>query len=227
MVKRFRDRKEAGCLLAQKLAQSPLIKEVPLCVVALPRGGVPVAAEIAHRLNAPLDVLVVRKLGVPGQPELAFGAVASGNLYILNQEIVSACSITQSEIQAAIKDERKEVLRREALYRCNRPPLQVEGYTVILVDDGIATGATMRIATLSLAQRNCACLIVATPVAPARLCAMLRKEVDALVTLEEPQWMDAVGSWYRDFSQVDDNTVRSLLEESPHSTTPLGERRVA
>lgn len=211
-MKQFRDRKEAGQLLAQKLAAEAAIAECAITVLALPRGGVPVALEVAKTLHAPLDVLVVRKLGVPWQPELALGAVAGGNVRILNHEIVADWGISSELLEAITTHERAEVARREELYRGGRPPLDVHGRTAILVDDGIATGATMLAAVQALAQLEPARLIVAVPVAPPDVCAQLRRRVDALICLQEPRWFDAVGLWYTNFPQVSDEEVRVMLD---------------
>jgi putative phosphoribosyl transferase len=212
-VKLFHNRKAAGQELAHRLAANPAARNGPLCVVALPRGGVPVACEIAKALHAPLDVLIVRKLGIPWRPELAFGAIASGNVQILNHKMIQDWSISEELVEAIAAHERKELNRRERLYRDNRPPLNVQGCTVILVDDGIATGATMLAAIEALARKKSTRLIIAVPVAPSQTCMMLRSRVDEVISLIEPQWFDAVGSWYIDFPQVSDEEVRALLNE--------------
>jgi predicted phosphoribosyltransferase len=183
-------------------------------VVALPRGGVPVAAEIAKALDAPMDVLAVRKLGVPWYPELAFGAIASDDVLILDQKTVEEWSISEELVEAIITHERDELNRREYLYRGHSLPLDVRGCTVILVDDGVATGATMLAAIEVLVRKNPSRLIIAVPVAPSQTCKALRKRVDDVVTLMEPyQWFDGVGSWYIDFPQVSDEEVCALLNE--------------
>ncbi len=213
-MKLFKNRQEAGRELAKKLAINPITRNGPLCVVALPRGGVPVAAEIAKAFHAPLDVLLVRKLGVPRHPELAFGAIASGNALLLNRKTIEDWSISEALVKAVIKYERHELNRRASLYLGHSSPLDVQGRTVILVDDGIATGATMRAAIEVLLRQRPAHLIIAVPVAPAQTCKLLRERVDALITLIEPQSFDAVGLWYIDFTQVSDEKVQTLLRET-------------
>jgi predicted phosphoribosyltransferase len=180
-------------------------------VLALPRGGVPVGYEVAKALGASLDVLVVRKLGVPGHRELAMGAIASGGLIVRDQELVHRLGIPEQMIRRAIADELRELERREAAYRGDRKPLQLDGKTVILVDDGLATGATMRAAALAVREQNPARVIVAVPVAAAETCDRMRDDVDEVVCALTPVLFYAVGFWYDDFSQTSDEEVRELL----------------
>ena len=209
-ARRFSDRTEAGRLLAAELARFRGREDV--VVLGLPRGGVPVAFEVATALTAPLDVFVVRKLGVPGHEELAFGAIASGGARVLNEEVVEGAGIAESIIASVTAAQEEELRRRELAYRGNRAPLDVTGRTVILVDDGIATGATVRAAVQALRQRGAARVVVAVPVAAPTSCARLGPEVDDLVCLRQPDPFYAVGLWYDDFSETSDDEVRELLE---------------
>jgi putative phosphoribosyl transferase len=206
---RFRDRAEAGRKLAAKLM--PYAQHADVLVLGLPRGGVPVAYEVAKALQAPLDVLLVRKLGVPGQEELAMGALASGGVRVLNEEVVRALAIPEEVIDAVTAREQQELLRREQLYRGERPTPELRGRTVLLVDDGIATGATMRAATLVVRSQQPARLIIAIPVAPDLVCEALRAEVDEVVCLLTPEFFLGVGVWYEHFPQITDEHVRALL----------------
>jgi putative phosphoribosyl transferase len=209
MARRFRDRADAGRRLASELVA---YRDRPdVLVLALPRGGVPVGYEVARALGVPLDVFVVRKLGVPDQPELAMGAIASGGVRVLNPEIVRGLRIPDSVIDAVAGREEQELARRERAYRGDRPPLDVRGRTVILIDDGLATGATMRAAALALRQRGPARIVVAVPTAAEETCRALRGEVDEVVCGETPEPFVAVGHWYDDFSQTSDDDVRALL----------------
>jgi len=205
----FDDRTEAGRALAARLAH--LADRVDLVVLGLPRGGVPVAFEIARALRAPLDVLVVRKLGVPGHEELAMGAVASGGIRTVNDDVVASLGITPATVERVAAREVAEVERRERRFRHGREPLDVTGRTVVLVDDGVATGATMRTALSALASAAPAHVIVALPTAPPDTVAVLRREADEVVCLSTPEPYVAVGMWYRSFPQVDDEEVRRLL----------------
>ncbi len=205
----FCDRRDAGRHLARALAIYTGRQDV--LVLALPRGGVPVAYEIALSLGAPLDVSLVRKLGVPGREEVALGALASGGLRFLNQEVVRRLQIPPDVIDAVTAAERKELQRRRAPYRGNRRPLQVRGKIVILVDDGVATGACMRAALAVLRQARPARIVVAVPVASAETCDELRDEVDEVICSWTPEPFFAVGHWYEDFSQTSDEEVRELL----------------
>ena len=206
---RFRDRTEAGRHLARELDRYAGRDDV--VVLALPRGGVPVGYEVAKALVAPLDVFVVRKLGVPRHRELAMGAIASGGLIVLDDELVRRLGIPEEMIRRAIADELRELERREAAYRGDREPPQLEGKTVILVDDGLATGATMRAAALAVRAQNPARVILAVPVAAAETCGRLRDGVEEVVCALTPEPFYAVGFWYDDFSQTSDEEVRELL----------------
>jgi putative phosphoribosyl transferase len=207
---RFRDRRDAGARLGEALAH--LKSQDDLVVLALPRGGVPVGYEVARALGAPLDVFVVRKLGTPGQEELAMGALASGGTRVLNDGVVQALGIAPDAIEAVTAQERQELERRERLYRGARPAQAVEDRTVILVDDGLATGSTMRAAAAALRQRQPRAIVVAVPVAAAATCRELGEEVDGIVCLSTPEPFLAVGQWYADFSQTSDDEVRQLLQ---------------
>jgi putative phosphoribosyl transferase len=207
----FRDRTEAGELLASKLLQYAGRPDVQ--VLALPRGGVPVALEVAKALKAPLDVFVVRKLGVPGHEELAMGAVASGGVRVLNRDVIESLRIPRAMIEAVSAQELQELSRRERLYRDDRPPPQIRNHRVILVDDGLATGSTMRAAVAALRKLHPSKIIVAVPAAAPSTCDEFRSEVDEIVCAETPQPFYAVGAWYEDFSQVSDDQVRKMLED--------------
>jgi len=209
----FRDRREAGRLLAAKLAAYANRPDV--LVLALPRGGVPVAYEVARALKAPLDVFIVRKLGVPGHNEFAMGAVASGGVRVLNNETVRALRIPEYLIDKVTAQEQQELARREHLYRGNRPAPDVRGQTVILVDDGLATGSTMLAAIKALQQQQPARIVVAVPTAAPETCEELRAEVDDVICAMTPQPFHAVGLWYEDFSQTTDEEVRNLLSLAP------------
>ncbi len=222
---RFRDRFHAGRRLAAALA--PYAGRPNLLVLALPRGGVPVGYEVARALNAPLDVMLVRKLGVPGYEELAMGAIASGGIRVLSDDIVSAFRIPERAIAAIASREQQELERREKMYRNDLPPPDIRGRTVILVDDGLATGSTMRAAAAALRTQHPEKLVVAVPVAPPETCAMLRNEVDDVVCAIVPELFLAVGNWYSDFSQTSDEEVRELLQAAETSmaspeTSPTG-----
>jgi putative phosphoribosyl transferase len=213
--RRYRDRSEAGRYLARALAGYAGRSDV--IVLALPRGGVPVGYELAKALGAPLDAFVVRKLGVPGHEEFAMGAVASGGLIVLDEAVVRRLGISQAEIEHAVAREVRELKRREATYRGDREPPDLEGKTVILVDDGLATGATMRAAALAVRQRNPARVVVAVPVAAAETCNEFRGDIDEVVCALTPAPFYAVGLWYEDFSQTSDEEVRELLERAADS----------
>lgn len=210
----FADRVDAGQRLGASL-QGHLTAECAdgnLIVLALPRGGVPVAYEVAKTLGAPLDVFVVRKLGAPVQPELAMGAIASGGVRVINEEVVRGLRITPEEVEATTQSEARELERREHAYRGDRAPLHVSGRCVLLVDDGIATGYTMRAAVAALRQLGPQRIIVAVPVAARDTCRDLEHEADAVVCLFTPFEFVAVGQWYRQFEQTTDDEVRLLLE---------------
>jgi predicted phosphoribosyltransferase len=213
----YRDRTEAGRVLAERLGTYADRPEV--IVLALPRGGVPVGYEVARALHAPLDVFIVRKLGVPGHEELAMGAVATGGVRVLNDQVVRGLGIPDSVIDAVASWELEELRRRERLYRGDRPPPDVRGKTVILVDDGLATGSTMLAAVRALRQQQPARIVVAVPIAAPDTCELLRAEVDDVVCAVTPEPFYAVGLWYRDFSQTTDEEVRELLAQA---TEPAG-----
>lgn len=217
----FQDRAEAGRALATKLMGFAGRGDV--VVLALPRGGVVVGYEVAQALNAPLDVFVVRKLGTPGQPELAMGAVATGGVIVLNPDVVHGLNIPNEAIRAAAAREKQEMERREREYRGNRPPLPLRHHAVILVDDGLATGSTMRAAVAAVRDRDPGSIVVGVPVAAASTCEELRSEseVDHVICLATPQPFQAVGQWYREFPQVSDEEVRKLLERSAAEQRPL------
>jgi predicted phosphoribosyltransferase len=215
MAQRFRDRTEAGRLLAEKLAAYAHRPDV--IVLALPRGGVPVAYEVARALGATLDVFLVRKLGLPGHEELAMGAIASGGVRVLNDQVVHALRIPDHVIDAVAAWENQELVRRERLYRGERPPPDVRGRTVILIDDGLATGATMLAAVKALRQLQPAHIVVAVPTAAPDTCEMLRAEVDEIICAITPEPFHAVGLWYEDFPQTTDEEVRELLAQSANA----------
>src|SRR5437879_1772551 len=205
----FLDRRDAGRRLAQKIAGYSNRPDV--LVLALPGGGVPVAYEVARALNAPLDVFVVRKLGVPGYEELAMGAVATGGVRVLNNEIVEGLGIPASMIDAVAARERQELARRERLYRDGRPQPDVRGRTVILVDDGLATGATMHAAIEALRQQGPERIVVAVPTASPDTCEEMKRRADEVICAITPEPFHAVGRWYQEFSQTTDEEVRELL----------------
>ncbi len=209
---RFRDRSDAGRQLASQLTS--FANQPNVCVLALPRGGVPVAYEVARRLHALLDIWVVRKLGAPGMPELAIGAIASGGVQVLSPGIVRALNLPPGQIEEIAAREKLELARRETAYRGNRPPATVQFKHVILIDDGIATGSTMRAAIAALRPLNPIQIVVAVPVAARSVCDHLSREADAVICLLCPPNLDAVGQWYDDFSQTSDDEVRDLLSRS-------------
>ena len=207
----FRDRREAGRLLARALAH--YAGRADVVVLGLPRGGVPVAAEVARALGAPLDVLIVRKLGAPGQEELAIGAIAEGGKRVLNRELVENLGLTRRDIDELAQNEERELERRVRLYRGGRHPLPVADRTVIVVDDGVATGATMRAGLQSLRARGATLVVAAAPVGEADSVEALREDADEVVVLETPAWFSAVGQWYENFGQTTDEEVRACLEQ--------------
>ncbi|WP_432812304.1 phosphoribosyltransferase [Pantanalinema sp. GBBB05] len=209
-VMRFENRTAAGQLLAAQL--HPYANRDDVIVLALPRGGVPVGFEVAKGLNAALDILVVRKLGVPGHEELAMGAIAPGGVQTLNHHIVLSSRVDDTAIMQVIAQEQQELARREQLYRSDRSSLTLRDRTVILVDDGLATGATMRVAVQAVRQQQPARIVVAVPVAAPETCQELGQEVDQIICAETPQRFSSVGSWYEDFSQTTDEEVRTLLK---------------
>ncbi|AMO62085.1 putative phosphoribosyltransferase [Mycolicibacterium phlei] len=204
----FRDRREAGAVLAEELAS---YRGRDVVVLGLARGGVPVGWQVAHALRAPLDVFLVRKLGVPQWEELAMGALASGGGVVLNDDLIRSLGITDDAVSRAIARETEELHRREHAYRGDRPPLDVAGRTVILVDDGIATGASMLAAVRAVRALNPARVVVAVPVGPASACQELAREADEVVCASTPPKFEAVGQVFEDFHQVSDDEVRQLL----------------
>ncbi|MHB1295079.1 MAG: phosphoribosyltransferase [Anaerolineae bacterium] len=205
----FRDREDAGRQLAEALAEYAGQENV--LVLGLPRGGVPVAYQVAVRLGAPLDVFLVRKLGVPGHEELALGAIASGGIRVLNRDVVRMLSIPDALIETIAAREQEELARREAAYRGGRVPLEVRGRTVIVIDDGLATGASMRAAIMALRSQNPAHIVMAVPTASVDVCRTFEREADAVVCLDTPEPFYAVGGSYVFFDQVSDAEVRALL----------------
>jgi putative phosphoribosyl transferase len=214
MSRLFQDRMEGGRALAELLGAYAHRKDV--LILALPRGGVPVAFEVAQALNLPMDVFVVRKLGLPTNEELAMGALASGNVRVLNEEVVNSFGITESIIEAVAEEERVELERRERLYRGDAPFPAVGDKAVLLVDDGLATGSTMRAAVAALRRQHPKRIVVAVPVAPPSTCEILRSEADEVVTVATPEPFYAVGQWYKVFDQTTDWQVRDLYERSKH-----------
>ncbi len=208
----YRDRIEAGKHLAAQLAH--YAHRDDLLVLALPRGGVPVAYEVAKALSAPLDIFLVRKLGVPGHEELAMGAIATGGVRVLNYDVVEHLLIPAGVIDSVSANELRELERRELAYRGNRPEPEVRGKTVILVDDGLATGSTMRAAAAALRQQSPARIVVAVPVSAPQTCDEYRMGADEIVCATTPEPFYGVGRWYRDFSQTTDEEVRDLLEQA-------------
>jgi putative phosphoribosyl transferase len=209
-VSRFRDRREAGAALGARLREQ--LDTAPSVVLGLPRGGVPVAAEVAAALDAPLDVFVVRKLGVPGQRELAMGAIASGGVRVENREVIDTLRIEPSILDAVAREEAVELARRERAYRGDRPPVDVTGRRVVLVDDGLATGATMRAALAAVQQRGADDVVVAVPTGARQTCAELAVAGATVVCLDQPEPFHAVGLSYDDFSETTDDEVRGLLQ---------------
>lgn len=209
----FRDRVEAGRALALRLQS--YARRADVLVLALPRGGVPVAYEVAEALDAPLDVFLVRKLGVPGHEELAMGALASGGVRLLNESVVRQLGISPAAIDAVAENEQRELERRERLYRGGRPAPNVRDRTVILVDDGLATGSSMRAAAAALRRLHPARIVVAVPIAAESTCAEFRHEVDEVICAATPEPFYSVGQWYVDFRQTTDEEVRELLARSP------------
>jgi len=210
MRRGFQDRREAGQQLAAQLRHYACRPDV--IVLGLARGGVPVASEVARALDVPLDVFVVRKLGVPGYEELAMGAIASGGVRVLDPRVIQALHISDAAVARVTSEERRELERREDVYRDMRPSPDVEGRTVILVDDGLATGASMFAAVAALRQQKPAAIVVAVPVAAPEACAAMSEAADGCVCVLTPQNFRGVGAWYADFSQTTDAEVRALLE---------------
>lgn len=211
-IEKYENRVEAGKILAIQLMQYAGRSDV--LVLALPRGGVPVGFEVAKSLQAPLDVFIVRKLGVPGHTELAMGAIAMSDVTVFNDDIVNELGITAADIEAVVRQEQQELLRRERAYRGDTPFPIIQNKIIILVDDGIATGATMRAAIMALRKLKPSKLIVAVPVADKRICEFMLPLVDDLICPLQPNQLYAVGAWYDDFSQTEDIEVHNLLSEA-------------
>ena len=212
MMALFKDRIDAGQKLAKKLDN--YAGQPDVIVLALPRGGVPVAFEVARALNAPLDIWLVRKLGVPGHEELAMGAIASGGIRVLNEDIIRFLNISDEMIDAIAAMEQRELERREHVYRGNRPKPDLRDQTIILVDDGLATGASMRAAIQSLRSQKPARIVAAVPTAAPETCAEFEDEVDEIICATTPQPFMGVGAWYQQISQTTDQEVRQLLEQA-------------
>ncbi|NET37255.1 MAG: phosphoribosyltransferase, partial [Cyanothece sp. SIO1E1] len=210
-------RTEAGQLLALELMVYANRPDV--IILGLPRGGVPVAFQVAQALKVPLDICLVRKLGVPGQPELAMGAIAMGGVMVINDEIVASMSISRQVMAQVAAQEQHELERRDRLYRGDRPLPNVRHRTVILIDDGIATGSTLRAAIATLQKQQPEQIVIAIPVAPLSTCAVLKTEVDQLICLNMPQPLYSISYWYKDFTQTSDDEVRRLLQSAP--PTPI------
>jgi len=214
----FRDRYEAGQVLAQRLASYKGRSDV--IVLALPRGGVPVAYAVAAELDAPLDVFLVRKLGTPGHRELAMGAIASGGIRVLNDEVIRWYSIPSSEIERVVREEERELARGENEYRQGRPPADIAHRVVILIDDGLATGSTMRAAVEAVRRKSPSRVVVAVPVGAQSTCAELRSVADEVVCARTPEPFSAVGQWYSNFQQTEDEEVRRLLQQGASESQP-------
>jgi predicted phosphoribosyltransferase len=218
MRRQFRDRSEAGEFLAEKLAA--YANKPDTVILALPRGGVPVGAQVARKLNVPLDVFVVRKLGLPGHPELAMGAIATGGIRVLNGDVIDSLRVPDEVINAVAAEEYRELQRREQSYRADLPPPKLEGKTVIIVDDGIATGSTMFAAIAALRQLNAGRIIVAAPTIAKSTYDYLQKHADEVVAVIVPEEFYGVGQWYEDFSQTTDEEVHQLLGKTNHRMAP-------
>jgi predicted phosphoribosyltransferase len=212
MAQGFHDRRQAGRRLA------PLLRHFAgrgdVVVLALPRGGVPIAYEVALAIGAPLDVFTVRKLGVPGHEEFAMGAIGSGGACVRNTDVIEALHISPDDVMRVVERERRELERREHLYRDHRPYPKLDGKVVIVVDDGLATGSSMLVAVNALRQEHPAKIVIAVPVAPPDTCTMLRGYADEVICCETPEPFGGVGAWYDDFSQVTDEEVRALLNQA-------------
>jgi putative phosphoribosyl transferase len=213
----FANRQDAGRILATHLRE--FANQPNLVVLALPRGGVPVAFEVAKALHLPLDVLTVRKLGLPSQPELAIGAIASGGICILNRRLIDAYKVPKTMVDQIIAQEKTELERRQVSYMFRKSLAHLQRENVILIDDGLATGATMSAAVIALRKSGCKHIIVAVPVSSPSICAAIAKQVDKIVCAETPTKFESVAQWYQDFSQTTDDEVRGLLEASAKSFT--------
>ena len=208
----FQNRREAGKILAKRLLKYADRSDV--IILALPRGGIPIAYEIALAMKAPLDVVIVRKLGLPGREELAIGAIASGGVQIMNQDIVQMLGIDAATISSVLEQELQELERREENYRGSRPAPELRDRTVIVVDDGLATGASMRAAVMGLRAQSPAQIVVAVPAAAPQAIELLEPEVDEMICMISPDPFEGVGKWYKDFAQMTDEEVRSLVEDA-------------
>ncbi len=212
MLTLFRNRKDAGQQLALHLAAYADLED--WLVLALPRGGVPVAFPVAKKLHLPLELFLVRKLGVPGQEELAMGAIASNDVVVFNQGVLQQLELTQAEINEVIAKEKKTLLRYQATYIGKRKPINLFNKNIILIDDGIATGATIRAAITALRQSTCNKIVIAVPVAPPDVVLSLNPKVDELICLQTPESFMAIGNWYEDFTQTQDKEVTELIAKS-------------
>ncbi len=213
-MERFKDRREAGRVLARKL--SAYAGQTDVIILALPRGGVPVAYEVALALNAPLDIFLVRKLGLPGREELAIGAIASGGIRVLNEDIIRVLGVPEEVINIVARNELQELQRREHNYRGDRPAPELRGRKVILIDDGLATGASMRAAVVGVRAQHPARIVIAVPAAAPELCNAFQFEVDEMVCAMTPEPFYGLSRWYEDFSQTNDEEVRMFLREANH-----------
>ena len=218
----FLDRFEAGRYLGEELRQRGYAAAPDVLVLALPRGGVPVGYEVARALHAPLDVFIVRKVGVPGHEELAMGAIASGGVKVVNEDVLDMLRLPRAMFEAAAKKELREVERRESEYRGDRPRLDLKGKTVVVIDDGLATGSTMLAAVRAVRLAGAERIVVAVPVAAEETCDAFRSEVDEVICAITPQPFHAVGIWYQDFSQTSDEEVRALLARASQELSHAG-----
>lgn len=222
--RRFRNREQAGRALAERLTS--YANRSDIVVLALPRGGLPVGAEVAAALRAPLDVFVVRKLGTPGQPELAMGAIASGGVRVLNEDVLQVLNVTSDAIDHVAAVEQRELERRERLYRAGRPFPSIADQVVILVDDGLATGSTMRAALKAVRQHRPSKVAVAVPAGAAETCEDFRHEADEVVCVIAPRAFNAVGAWYEEFPQISDDEARDILDKASRELVNSNTKRL-